>query len=94
MQLLYKEDWEETKERMLAWWAHENFGRCGLAVTAPRKNAPDLPPPPPQPKTPHDKWYDLDYVSACCERGHAQTFHGGEAFPVWHGGYAGHTSHA
>ena len=93
MQLLYKEDWEETKQRMLAWWAHENVGRCGLGVTAPRNDAPDLPAPP-EPKTPQDKWYNLDYLSALCERGHARTFYGGEAFPVWHAGYAGHTSHA
>jgi len=94
VQLLYKEDWEETKQRMLAWWAHENFGRCGLAVTAPRKNPPELPPLPSEPKTPDDKWYNIDYFAAHCERAHAATFHGGEAFPVWHGGYAGHTSHA
>ena len=93
MQLLYKEDWEETKQRMLAWWAHENVGRCGLSVTAPRNDAPDLPAPP-EPKTPQDKWYNLDYLSALCERGHAGTFYGGEAIPVWHAGYAGHTSHA
>ena len=41
MNLLYKEDWEETKERYKAWWAGENFGRCAFWVTAPRDDAPD-----------------------------------------------------
>ena len=93
MGLLYKEDWDETKERMLAWWAHENFGRCGLSVIAPRKDAPDTPPPV-CPDTPEARWLDLDYLSACCEWGLPRTFYGGEAFPVWHGGYAGYASHS
>lgn len=35
MELLFKPDWEQTKERFSAWWAHEDFGRCAIAVTAP-----------------------------------------------------------
>ena len=58
MALLYKPDWENTKERYKMWWAHEYFGRCALAVTAPRNNP--LPMPPPPAKTIEQKWYDLD----------------------------------
>jgi hypothetical protein len=36
-ELEYKPDWEETKQRFIAWWNREDFGRCGLAVRAPRK---------------------------------------------------------
>jgi hypothetical protein len=34
MALEYKDDWEEAKERMRAWWAHEDFGRCAISVIA------------------------------------------------------------
>ena len=88
MQLLYKEDWEETKARYLAWWAHEALDRCAIAVTAPKDNAPDVPEPT-RPPTPDERWTDLDYISALNERRHTSTFHGGEAFPTWQGGYPG-----
>lgn len=85
MGLLYKEDWEETKERFKAWWAHEALERCALAVTAPREDAPDEPPP----RAPEDKWTDLDYWARLREWEFCRTFYGGEAFPVWHPGYPG-----
>ena len=89
MKLEYKPDWEETKTRYKQWWAHEYFGRCALSVTAPKKNPPDIPKPPPA-KTIEQKWYDLDWISAQQDYGKSQTFYGGEAFPVWNGGYPGH----
>ena len=88
MGLLYKEDWEETKERLKAWWAHENFGRCGLSVTAPRANPPPVAEPK-MPPTPEERWTDLDYISALSDYYNSRTFFGGEAFPVWDGGYPG-----
>jgi len=91
--LLYKQDWEQTKQRMRAWWAGENFGRCGLAVTAPRDGAASEPAPA-EPTTVEQMWTDLDWISARRAWEHAQTFYGGEAFPVWHGGYPGNKSHA
>ncbi|MBI2438512.1 MAG: hypothetical protein HYV36_06850 [Lentisphaerae bacterium] len=90
MNLLYKPDWEETKQRYRSWWAHEYFGRCALAVTAPKKNPPATPPPDAQ--TIGQKWYDLDWISAQKEYGLSNTFYGGEALPVWYGGYPGHTA--
>jgi hypothetical protein len=88
MTLQYKEDWEETKQRFRVWWAHEAIGRCALAVHAPRKDPPELPQPKP-PRTPEERWLDLDSISERVEYAHARTFYGGEAFPVWHGGYPG-----
>ena len=89
MSLKYKPDWEECKARYRAFWAHEYFGRCALAVTAPRDNAPDDPPPA-RPASPYERWTDLDYAAACNTWNMRRTFYGGEAFPVWTVGYPGH----
>ena len=91
MSLLYKPDWEETKERFRTWWAHEYFGRCAIAVTAPRKHLPEVPAPP-EPRTPEEMWYDLDRISARNEYTLSRTFYGGEAFPIWNAGYSGVSS--
>ena len=91
MALAFKDDWEETKERMLLWWDHEYFGRCGLAVTAPRENPPDIPPPP-DPVSPEQRWYDLDWNSINMAYTLGRTFYGGEALPVWNAGYSGVSS--
>ena len=91
MPLLYKADWEQAQQHYLAWWAHEAFGRCALCVTAPRADAPPLEPPA-FPQDPVQRWTDLDFISALNAYRHATTFYGGEAFPVWEGGYPGHTS--
>lgn len=89
MNLLYKEDWEETKERYKAWWAHESIGRCALAVTAPLDNPPDIEEPV-CPDTALRRWIDLEYLNALGEYKNSRTFFGGEAFPVWSYGYPGH----
>ena len=91
MALLYKPDWEETKQHFLAWWAGEYFGRCALAVTAPLAGA-NFISPPVQPADPVQRWTDLEYISALNHYEHATTFYGGEAFPIWNGGSPGHTS--
>jgi len=36
--VIYKEDWEEVKERMIAWWSGEVIDRVVMQVTAPRKD--------------------------------------------------------
>ncbi len=85
MPLLYKPDWDEAQQHLLAWWGGEAFGRCALGVTAPRAGGPAGPPPQP-PADPVQRWTDLGYLSAAKEYQHASTFYGGEAFPVWDGG--------
>ena len=88
MPLLYKEDWEETKERYEAWWGHENYRRCCMWITAPRDGvAPDEPPKAPESLV--ARWTDLDYISAVNEYNMSRTFYGGEAFPVWQSRYPG-----
>jgi len=91
MGLLYKPDWDETQERFIAWWKGEYFGRCAMAVTAPRAERPDVKAPAP-PADPIKRWTDFDYIVALNEYQHSTTFYGGEAFPIWSGGYPGHAS--
>ena len=90
-QLLYKPDWEETKQHFIAWWAGERFERCALAVTAPKANRNLIHPPQP-PTDPVQRWTDLDYISALNHYEHSTTYYGGEDLPIWNGGSPGHTS--
>jgi hypothetical protein len=88
MSLLYKPDWEETKERCRAWWHHEYFGRCAMAVTAPLANPPERPAPP-EPKTVEDMWYNLESIAQRNDYWQSRMFFGGEAIPMWSAGYPG-----
>jgi len=91
MSLFYKPDWEQTKKNFIKWWSKDYIGRCAIAVTAPRKNPPDILPPP-EPKDIYQKWYDLDYISYVNLYNFSRTFFGAEALPIWNGGYPGHTA--
>ncbi|MBI3948566.1 MAG: hypothetical protein HY321_21820 [Armatimonadetes bacterium] len=91
MGLEFKPDWEETKERWRAWWAREYIGRCALAVTAPRADAPDVPPPVPLERV-EDRWLDFAYRMALCDWRMRRSFYGGEAIPNWNSGYSGWNS--
>ena len=88
MELLYKEDWVETTERFKTWWAHGYFGRCAIAVHAPRDKPPETPEPPP-PRSVEQRWYDLDWISRNVAYQMGRVRYVGEAFPVWSAGYAG-----
>lgn len=89
--LLYKPDWEETQERYRTWWQHGYYGRCGLAVTAPKEEPPDAAPPPPYTSI-RQKWYDLEYLDQVNRYRMSRTFFGGEALPIWNPGYPGNNS--
>lgn len=88
MNLEYKENWEKTKENFKAWWAREYFGRCALAVRAPLANPPTRRKPA-DASTIHEQWYDLDAITERLDYTMSQTFHGGEAFPIWYPGHPG-----
>ena len=88
MGLLYKPDWEETKPRYEAWWAHECFGRCAICVCSPKDSPPDDERPVP-PERVEDRWLDFDYAGAVNEYHMRRTFYGGEALPIWNAGYPG-----
>lgn len=88
MQLKYKPDWEEAREHLRAWWNHEYFGRCVLAIDAPRENPPERPKPP-EAKTIEEQWYDLDAISDRVDYWLSRVFFGGEELPIWSAGYPG-----
>jgi hypothetical protein len=85
MELLYKPDWEKTKERMTAWWAHEDFGRCAISIMA-EKSGVKYEEPPKTPEKVEDRWLDLDYLNTVHVYRMKRTFYGGEAIPVWNTG--------
>ncbi len=90
-ELLYKPDWEEARQRYLAWWRGEKLDRCLLWVTAPKADVP----PEPSPRPPADleqRWTDLDYLAAVNDYRHRHTFYGAEAIPIWSTGYPGHAT--
>ena len=88
MDLLFKPDWEQVKERMSAWWERETIGRCAMAVTAPKSAAGKHEPPAP-PENIADRWLDFDYLRMKNDYRMSLTFYGGEAIPVWNAGYPG-----
>lgn len=88
MELLYKPDWEQTKERFLAWWDGEIIGRCAIAVTAPRSGI-STAEAPVFPSKIEDRWTDFEFLHAVNEYRMSRTFYGGEALPVWNAGYPG-----
>lgn len=94
MNLLYKSDWDETKENYIHWWAHEYFGRCAISVTAPRAIPIPGDPSPSFPTTVEGRWFDFDFIDAINDHSMRHTYYGGEAFPVWHPGYPGWTCHS
>lgn len=77
----YKEDWEGTKERLKAWWRGEFFGRCGMDVTAPRKNPIPGKPLPPSPSTIEERFLDYEGPAAWSENYLGRTYYGGESVP-------------
>lgn len=93
MSLVYKPDWEETKERYKAWWAGESLDRCCIWASAPRYDAPAEEPPEP-PARIEDRWLDSDYIGRVNDYNARRTFYGGESFPLWYPGYPGWQSHA
>lgn len=55
---------------------------------APRADKPREPAP--VARNPQQKWTDLDFIARANDHCMRSTFYGGEAFPVWNAGYAGH----
>jgi len=86
MFLSTKPDWESCKERYLAWWSHEDFGRAGISVTAPLSPEKGECPQPPENAA---RWTDEDYICRLMDYKMNNTYYGGEALPVWNAGYPG-----
>lgn len=77
MELSYKHNWSETRERMTAWWQGEAIGRPCISVSAPARPARAVPAPPDH----KARWTDPEYVAQSYDAGHEATYHGGEALP-------------
>lgn len=76
--MLYKPDWEETKQRYIAWWAGEVTDRVAMSVTAPNgRPRREIPPP--------DDTFRLyghpEYLVEACEATFSTTYYAAEAFP-------------
>jgi len=75
----YKEDWEMTKKRLLAWWEREIVDRVVIQVRAPRPEARKVVPP----ANLIQRWTDVDYVLDAAEERMRLTYYGGDAFPAY-----------
>jgi hypothetical protein len=89
----YKENWEQAKERLTAFWHQEIIDRCCIAVTAPRHAAAELTPPPVL-KDINEQWTGAAYLVRRQRYNLANTYFAGEAFPhvflnLGAGGHAG-----
>ena len=88
MNLLYKPDWDKTKDNYNHWWARENFGRCAISIKAPR-NKPLCNTVPKLPSKVQDRWLDINYLKQRMEYYLGSTYFAGEAVPLWNAGYPG-----
>jgi len=83
--MLYKNDWEQAKKRLMAWWDGELLDRCCASVIAsapvPTKNSYKI-------GLPDDRegkikyWTDPEWVIKRQRDAMEQTWFGGEAFPL------------
>ena len=88
MELLTKEDWQQARQRMDAWWEGEIVDRAVVQVTAPRtgvtrEEIERLSSPIDVPPAELDAWFtDVERVIPRLERRVEATYWGGEAFPL------------
>lgn len=83
MDLAYKPDFAEARERMIAFWQHEPLDRPPVWVTAPRREPIPGPPAPPAPAGVVERWTDQDYLLGAADAGMRATYFGGEAVPCF-----------
>jgi len=79
----YKEDWEEAKPRLAAWWEGEVLDRLALAVMSPRSQPIEVIPEVKPPEDLIDRWLNTEYRIYRAENSFVKTFFGGEAFPYF-----------
>lgn len=77
MELVYKHNWSEARQRLMAYWHNEIIDRPCIAVTAPGQAPRHLDPP----ANDLVKWADPEYVAQSHDVGHGATYFGGEALP-------------
>jgi len=78
----FKDDWDEAKERLTAWWHLDEVDRVTLGVWSPRaRRVPGVAAPPPRPSDETEAWTSPDYRLGVCLDDFAGTFYGGVALP-------------
>ena len=84
----HREDWECSKKRWEAWWAHGMYDRPLLAITAPRKNTGPREEQSDVGADPRTKWTDFDFMIRTQLERQQHTYFGGEALPIFNPGLA------
>jgi hypothetical protein len=79
---IYKHDIEESKRRVEAWWHHEILDRAAVQVRVPRRQPSIAPVPAADPEDVEAWFTDPELVLPRLKRQLANTYFGGEAFPV------------
>jgi hypothetical protein len=77
--MFWKDDWDEAKSHLEAWWRGEGF--C-VAVTAPKAEPWEELPAPPEPESLERRWLDPDWRTPAAVHWLSRTYFGGEAFPI------------
>jgi hypothetical protein len=77
--LYYKQDWEKSRERYLAWWHGEAVDRCGLKIVV--RNRDYVPKELTKPETQEAYYTDPDWVIPSYEERFKRTHYIAEAFP-------------
>jgi len=82
--LLYKEDFDEARDRLSRWWDGEDIGRPAMLLTAPRKEPLEDVPNLPEPAGWSGRYStkDFDYRVNLSRRGCINTHYVAEAMPV------------
>jgi len=86
---MYIEEYEGVFDIFRKWWNGDDIGRCLISVAAFIEDGES---PPPLPEEPEDRWLDLGYIQANADYQIRHNFYGGDAVPIWSGGYAGNDS--
>lgn len=81
--MIYREDWDECKNRFEAFWQGEIIDRCCIAVTAPRSKPMDSKTEQREAKDLVEKWMSFKYRKNELLYEFHTTFYGGEAFPMF-----------
>ena len=80
MDSFWKPDWQQARERLVAWWKHEGLA---LSIQSPAEQPhADIPKPEPPP-TLEQAWLDPVYRARKAEHELSRTFFGAEAFPYY-----------
>lgn len=77
--MIYKEDWEKSRNRWNAWWNREVLDRPTIWITAPKANVKRRMIK--QPEDLIDRWTNVEYILETTEEKIRCTFWGGEAVP-------------